>query len=65
MASVATPNAYEAVITLKSPNTAFLDYLASPYGPVMESPTALAANAGSDNDQTYLQTHSIGTGPYS
>ena len=30
----------------------------------MESPTALAANAGADNDQTYLETHDIGTGPY-
>jgi peptide/nickel transport system substrate-binding protein len=64
VASVATPSPYTAVITLKTPNTAFLDYLASPYGPVMESPTALAANAGSDNDQTYLETHSVGTGPY-
>jgi peptide/nickel transport system substrate-binding protein len=49
---------------LKAPNTAFLDYLAAAYGPVMESPTALAANAGKDHDQTYLQTHDIGTGPY-
>ncbi len=64
VASVATPNPYEAVITLKTPNTAFLDYLASPYGPAMMSPTALAANAGSDNAQTYLETHDIGTGPY-
>jgi peptide/nickel transport system substrate-binding protein len=64
VASVATPSPYTAVITLKTPNTSFLDYLASPYGPVMESPTALAANAGSDNDQTYLETHDIGTGPY-
>jgi peptide/nickel transport system substrate-binding protein len=64
VASVTTPGPYTAVITLKTPNTAFLDYLASPYGPVMESPTALAANAGSDNDQTYLETHDIGTGPY-
>lgn len=64
VASVTTPSAYTAVITLKTPNTAFLDYLASPYGPAMESPTALAANAGSDNDQTYLETHDIGTGPY-
>jgi peptide/nickel transport system substrate-binding protein len=64
VASVATPNPYEAVITLKTPNTAFLDYLASPYGPAMMSPTALAANAGADNDQTYLETHDIGTGPY-
>ncbi len=64
VASVQTPNPYEAVITLKTPNTAFLDYLASPYGPAMESPTALAANAGTDNAQTYLQTHDVGTGPY-
>ncbi|HUC04891.1 MAG TPA: ABC transporter substrate-binding protein [Acidimicrobiales bacterium] len=64
IASVQTPNPYEAVITLDQPNTAFLDFLASPYGPVMESPTALAANKGSDNDQTYLETHDIGTGPY-
>ena len=62
--SVQTPNPYEAVITLKTPNTAFLDYLASPYGPAMLSPTALAANAGTDNAQTYLQTHDVGTGPY-
>jgi peptide/nickel transport system substrate-binding protein len=62
--SVQTPNPYEAVITLKTPNTAFLDFLASPYGPAMESPTALAANAGTDNGQTYLQTHDVGTGPY-
>jgi len=64
VASVQTPDAYTAVINLTTPNTAFLDFLAAPYGPVMESPTALAANAGSDNDQTYLETHDIGTGPY-
>jgi len=64
VASVQTPNPYEVIITLKTPNTAFLDFLASPYGPVMESPTALAKYAGNDNDQTYLETHDIGTGPY-
>jgi peptide/nickel transport system substrate-binding protein len=64
VASVQTPSPYTVVINLNAPNTAFLDYLASSYGPVMESPTALAANAGSDNDQTYLQTHDVGTGPY-
>jgi peptide/nickel transport system substrate-binding protein len=64
VASVTTPGPLTAVITLKTPNTAFLDYLASPYGPVMESPTALAKYAGSDQAQTYLKTHSIGTGPY-
>jgi len=62
--SVQTPSPYTVVINLSTPNTAFLDYLASSYGPVMESPTALAAHAGTDHDQTYLQTHDIGTGPY-
>ncbi|GAA0313472.1 ABC transporter substrate-binding protein [Kineococcus aurantiacus] len=61
---VATPDDLTAVVTLSSPNSAFLDYLASPFGPKMESPTALAANAGSDDAQTYLQTHDVGTGPY-
>jgi peptide/nickel transport system substrate-binding protein len=62
--SVTTPNKYEAIINLKEPNTAFMDYLAAPYGPVMESPTALKAHAGTNHDQTYLETHDIGTGPY-
>jgi peptide/nickel transport system substrate-binding protein len=64
VASVTTPNTYTAVVTLKSPNSAFMDYLASPFGPKMESPTALAKYAGKDHDQTYLETHDIGTGPY-
>ena len=62
--TVTAPSPYTAVITLKAPNTAFMDYLASSYGPVMESPTALATHAGKDFAQTYLQTHDIGTGPY-
>jgi peptide/nickel transport system substrate-binding protein len=53
-----------AVVTLKQGNAAFLDYLASPFGPKMESPAALAKNAGKDDAQTYLQTHDVGTGPY-
>ena len=64
ISSVTAPGPYSVAIHLKQPNTAFLDYLAAAYGPVMESPTALAAHAGSDHAQTYLQTHDIGTGPY-
>ncbi len=64
VASVTAKGDYEVTIVLKNPTTIFLDYLASAYGPKMLSPTALKANAGSDNAQTYLQTHSIGTGPY-
>ncbi|MDX6226988.1 MAG: peptide/nickel transport system substrate-binding protein [Frankiales bacterium] len=64
VASVTAPSKTEVIITLKDSNTAFLDYLACAYGPKMMSPTALAANKGSDNDQKYLTTHDIGTGPY-
>ena len=62
--SVTTDGDYKVTITLKGPNSAFLDYMASPYGPRMVSPTGLQRNAGSDNAQTYLRTHDLGTGPY-
>ncbi|MDT5336615.1 MAG: peptide/nickel transport system substrate-binding protein [Mycobacterium sp.] len=62
--SVATPDDHTAVITLTKPNTAFLSYLASPFGPKMESPEGLKSNAGSDDAQTYLSSHDLGTGPY-
>ncbi|MDQ1485229.1 MAG: peptide/nickel transport system substrate-binding protein [Actinomycetota bacterium] len=62
--SVTATGDYGVTITLNHPNAVFLDYLASAYGPRMMSPTGLAAHAGSDNDQTYLQTHDLGTGPY-
>jgi peptide/nickel transport system substrate-binding protein len=62
--SIQTPDPYTAIITLDQPNSAFLDYLASPFGPKMESPTALAKYAGTDHDQNYLETHDVGTGPY-
>lgn len=62
--SVATPNPYTAVVHLKAPNSIFLDYLASPYGPRIYSPTGLAKHAGKNDDQTYLATHDLGTGPY-
>lgn len=62
--SVETPSPTQVVITLNSPNSSFLDYLASPYGPKMLSPTILSQDGGSDHAQTYLQTHDAGTGPY-
>ena len=42
---------------------AALTYLACAYGPKMMSPTGLAKNKGTDNAQTYLTTHDVGTGP--
>ena len=62
--SVETPDDLTAVVTLDKPNSAFLSYLASPFGPKMESPTGLEKNAGDDQAQTYLATHDLGTGPY-
>ena len=59
-----TPGPYKAVVELSQPNAVFLDYLASAYGPRMYSPSGLAAHAGKNNDQTYFQTHDLGTGPY-
>ena len=64
IASITTPDDLDVTIKLKHPNSAFLSYLACAYGPKMMSPTGLAANKGKDDDQTYLQTHDLGTGPY-
>ncbi|MDT4932927.1 MAG: peptide/nickel transport system substrate-binding protein [Pseudonocardiales bacterium] len=64
VASVKTPSPYQVVITLKGPNSAFLDYLAAPYGPKMMSPTGLKQYGGSDHAQKYLSTHDLGTGAY-
>src|SRR5258708_39533232 len=38
VASVTTQGDYDVTITLKAPNSAFLSYIASPYGPRMVSP---------------------------
>lgn len=64
VASVETPDDLTAVVTLTAPNSAFLDYLASPFGVKMISPTVLAEQGGDDVAQTYLTTHDAGTGPY-
>ena len=56
---------YTLVLHLKKPNNAFLDLLASPYGPKAVSPAAIKANTvGKDEAQKWLSTHSAGTGPY-
>jgi peptide/nickel transport system substrate-binding protein len=62
--SITTQGDYGVTITLKSPNSEFLDYLASAYSPRMMSPTGLQKNGGSDFAQNYLTTHDLGTGPY-
>ncbi|HEX3898369.1 MAG TPA: ABC transporter substrate-binding protein [Mycobacteriales bacterium] len=64
VAQMLTPDKYTFIVKLKQVVTPFLDYLASSWGPKMLSPTAMKAHAGKDFDQTYLNTHDIGTGPY-
>lgn len=63
--AIETPSETELVVELKRPVAPFLDYLASPYGPVMVSPTAVAENEkAGDLAADWLSTNSAGTGPY-
>ncbi|WP_234834655.1 ABC transporter substrate-binding protein [Mycolicibacterium stellerae] len=60
-----TPDPLTFVVTLTKPVAPFLDYLASPYGPLMTSPTAVAQHAsGGDHATAWLASHTAGTGPY-
>ncbi len=60
-----TPDASTFVVKLKKPVSAFLDYLACPYGPKMVSPALINANEkAGDAGQDWVRTHSAGTGPY-
>lgn len=62
---ISTPSDTELIIELKRPVAPFLDYLASPYGPVMVSPTAVSENEkDGDLAADWLSTNSAGTGPY-
>lgn len=64
VASTGTPDPSTFVVTLKTPVSPFLDYLAAPYGPKAVSPTVLKEQGGSDFAQGYLKSRSAGTGPY-
>ncbi len=65
VASYATPDKQTLIVKLNSAQAPFLDYLASPFGPVMTNPTGLAKNEkGGDQGAGWLATHSAGTGPY-
>jgi peptide/nickel transport system substrate-binding protein len=65
VASIDTPDEHTLVVRLKKPSAPFLHYLASPFGPVMISPTAVRQHAqGDDHAAKWLGSHSAGTGPY-
>lgn len=60
-----TPDPLTFIVVLRKPVAPFLDYLASPYGPLMTSPTAVSQNtSGGDHASGWLASHTAGTGPY-
>lgn len=62
---IGTPTPTKLVLTLKKPMSAFLDYLASTYGPKAVSPTAVAMHTKKgDHGTGWLANNSAGTGPY-
>ncbi len=62
--STSAPDPLTFVVHLDKPVSAFLDYLAAPYGPKAVSPAILTAHAGKDFAQNWLKDHDAGTGPY-
>ncbi len=68
--SMDTPDPQTFIVHLSSPVSAFLHYMASPYGPKAISPTAVKANTAKDSSgkddwgQAWLASHDAGTGPY-
>ncbi|MDE3795741.1 ABC transporter substrate-binding protein [Sinorhizobium meliloti] len=52
------------VLALEHPQPSFLDALASPWGPKVISPKALAQHDDGDFGATWLNEHAVGTGPF-
>lgn len=70
--STQTPDPLTFVVHLNQPVSAFMDYMASPYGPKLVSPTLVkahetgvsASQPNGDWAQGYLKTHDAGAGAY-
>lgn len=62
--SMSTPTPYSFVVHLAKRNNAFLDLMASMYGPKIVSPAALRLHAGKNHAMKWLASHEDGTGPY-
>jgi len=61
--SYETPDPQTFVVNLKTPDAAFLHYLASAWSPKAVNPATLTENAD-DLAQQFLETSSAGSGPY-
>ncbi len=64
VAKTETPDPYTFIAHLSERNNAFLDYMASMYGPKIVSPKALTLHASTDQAQKWLSSHEDGTGPF-
>jgi peptide/nickel transport system substrate-binding protein len=65
VSAVDTPSPTTVVVHLDQPVSAFSDYLASPFGPKMVSPTEISAHTvNNDWGQKWLLNYDAGTGPY-
>ena len=58
------PDDATVVLVLSHPQPSFLDVLASPWGPKIISPQALAEHDSGDFTTSWLNEHAIGTGPF-
>lgn len=65
VASMNVPSPYTFVVHLMKRDNAFLDHMASMYGPKIVSPAALKLHAGKDHAMKWLAGHEDGTGAYS
>lgn len=64
VASIEVTSDHDVTITLDQPNSSFLELLASPFGPKMISPTALADHPVTTGDDDWFDVNDAGTGPY-
>ncbi len=63
--TIGTPNPNQLVLTLDHPVSAFMDFLASPYGIKAVNPKVVATHTvKGDLGMAYLANHTAGTGPY-
>lgn len=61
---IGAPDPSTVVLTLNRPQPSLLDGLASPWGPKIISPKALAEHDRGDLATTWLNAHAVGTGPF-
>jgi peptide/nickel transport system substrate-binding protein len=65
VAAMETPDPQTFVVRLKRPNNAFLDYMASMYGPKVISPQAIEEHSQEEElAKKWLRENAVGTGPF-